>query len=139
MRFTVKRFGRTTLRAFDIIFKGWMVSWLVSNSRTNTCNIDKKFLCMTRSLTFSDKLTFPWTISLSEICLSTLLENCVCKPLLKPLSANCTVGVSIKEGNENESIIALCVHVDFQSIIVTLTDKQVCEIIRFFIIFVEIY
>lgn len=75
----------------------------------------------------SDKLTFPWTISVSELSIHTLLNNCLCKPLLKPLSANCTVGVSIRDGNENQSIIALCVHSDFQPIIITLADKQVNE------------
>lgn len=57
----------------------------------------------------------------------TLLQNYVCKPLLKPLSANCTIGISIKSNAETQSTIAICVHSDFQPIVISLSDDQVSE------------
>lgn len=74
---------------------------------------------------FKGKLTFPWNIYLNEMSFGTLLEVGACKSLLKPLSADCTIGVSIKEGKNNCSVIALCVHSNFQPICFTLTNKQV--------------
>jgi hypothetical protein len=46
--------------------------------------------------------------------------------LLKPFSANCSIGVSFR-GVENggEHVAALCVHCDFQPLSVDLTKKQV--------------
>lgn len=64
-------------------------------------------------------------MSITDMNFDTLFEDRVCESLLKPLSVNCTIGMSFRDGSNDESAIALCVHFDFQPIFVDLTAKQV--------------
>lgn len=75
----------------------------------------------------TDKLTFPWTVSVSDISAYTLLENNINQILLKPLFMNSTIGVTFREGNKGENVINLCVHLDFQPVVACLDTKQVCN------------
>lgn len=70
------------------------------------------------------KLTFPWTISVSDFSISTLSDTKIQMQLLKPLSINCTIGISMREDNANKSVVA-CVHFDFQSVEFSLNNNQV--------------
>lgn len=69
--------------------------------------------------------------------LDTLFENKITKSLLKPLSIDCTVGMSFRDSNNLESAIALCVHFDFQPIFIDLTEAQVSSFENIFLNFYD--
>ena len=72
-----------------------------------------------------DKSTSPWDVSINNIYVSTLTEEGSRRSLLKPFSANCSIGVSFRRNELNDHLAALCVHFDFQPLFIDLTNKQV--------------
>ncbi|CAB3369189.1 Hypothetical predicted protein [Cloeon dipterum] len=72
----------------------------------------------------SDKDTFPWSLSVSSLSCDTITGG-VQRPLIHPVSANCTIAVSKPEGS-----VGLCVHIDTSLLQVDLGPEQVSLLVQ---------
>jgi vacuolar protein sorting-associated protein 13B len=72
----------------------------------------------------NDKDTFPWNLNISSLSCDTVLGQTQ-KPLLHPVTATCTIGVS-----RAESTLGLCVHFDTPLLQIDLAPTQVGLVVK---------
>lgn len=80
----------------------------------------------------NDKDTFPWNLNISSLSCDTAL-GLAQKPLLHPVTATCTIGVS-----RAESTLGLCVHFDTPLLQIDLAPDQVGLVVKVLQLIVKI-
>nr|CAD7196002.1 unnamed protein product [Timema douglasi] len=89
---------------------------------------------LSESIWIPNKISFPWSLSLSELSCCTQ-QNGESLNFLKPMSANATIGISTKYKPDQLTLstLGLCVHVDTAPIILSVSEEQISLMTRVFI------
>nr|CAD7571020.1 unnamed protein product [Timema californicum] len=89
---------------------------------------------LSESIWTPNKISFPWSLSLSELSCCTQ-QNGESLNFLKPTSANATIGISTKYKPDQLTLstLGLCVHVDTAPITLSVSEEQISLMTRVFI------